>query len=105
MFMTLPAGAAASLAGPVPPWCGARHPGDTAASRPGYPYNGGSDARFNRPVLDPAHRGADAGEPVVRPHTWLPLHRQRERIPGRAAVRRADRERVSPGGLVGSAVE
>src|SRR5580704_5028532 len=54
--------------------------------------NGGSNARFKRPVLDPAHRGADAGEPVVRPYARLPLRRQRERVSRRAAVRRPDRD-------------
>src|ERR1700727_1255503 len=96
MLMTLPAGAAAGPAGPVPPWWPR---GSQAAPPPLAPVtriNGGSDARFKPPVLDPAHRGADAGEPLVRPHARLPLHRQRERVPGRAALRPADRERVEP---------
>src|SRR5580693_10730914 len=99
MLMTLPAVAAAGPAGPVPPWWPRGSQATPPPLAPVTRINGGSDARFKQPVLNRPHRGADAGEPVVRPHARLPLRRPRERVPVRPAVRGADRQRVEPGGL------
>jgi len=46
--------------------------------------------------LSRAHRGADAGEPSFTTCSCF-LSRHRERIPGRAPLRGADRQRIEPG--------